>query len=211
MINLLSNSRRKTRSILVKMFDLHHLGRKHDDIISFDFETLTGDTGIKHVELGKILLQLKEKKIIKDIHTPFPDVFEKGIDDLYYITVPKNFRDVVEKYIERLSDQEIDNSGIIIYLDSDGNLWHGNKEQNCYPMGSTKGRFMIVRHLASNKGFQSTDIISSILGGKDKQNTRNEISKIRNKISFYLKIDDLIESKKDSGYRINPKYKIVTQ
>ncbi len=211
MINLLSNSRQKTRIILVKMFDLHHLGRKHDDIISFDFETITGDTSINHIELGKMLSQFKEKKIVKDIHTPFPDVFEKGSDDLYYITVPKNFRDIAEKYIKELSDQVVDNSGIIIYLDSDGNLWHGNKDQNCYPMGSTKGRFVIIRHLADNKGFQSTGSISSILGGKDKQNTRNEISKIRHKISFYLKIDDLIESKKDSGYRINPKYKIVTQ
>lgn len=97
----------------------------------------------------------------------------------------------------------------ILYYDNYGNFWHGDKSKFCYPIGSTSSRFLILKYLFENKGFQTTADISAVVGGKDKQSIRTEIRKIKANIQKYLGLDDILLSKKESGYGINPKYKVV--
>ena len=97
----------------------------------------------------------------------------------------------------------------ILYYDTHGNFWHGDKTKFCYPIGSKSGRFLILKYLIENKGYQMTAEISDALGNKDKQGIRTEIRKIKSNIQKYLGLDDVLLSKMHSGYGINPKYKIV--
>ena len=97
-----------------------------------------------------------------------------------------------------------------LYLNTDGDLWKDPKDKFCYRMGQKSDRYKILRYLAENKGYQNTDVIAYSLEGKNEQVIRTEIGKIKEKVSHFLgmKNMDLIESKKGSGYRINPKYHI---
>lgn len=98
-----------------------------------------------------------------------------------------------------------------IYLNSAGDLYKEPKTKYCYPMGEKSDRHGIVRYLVMHRGYQPTSGLSNALGRKSEQSIRTEIGKIRKKATRYLKIgeDKIVEGKKDSGYRINPKYKIV--
>jgi len=104
-----------------------------------------------------------------------------------------------------------DTTNDILYLNDAGDLWREPKSKYCYPMGENSDRYKIVRYLASNNGYQQTLTISSALDGKNEQSIRTEIGKIRRNITKFLRIKDegIIEGKKESGYRINPKYKII--
>jgi len=99
---------------------------------------------------------------------------------------------------------------IALYLNIVGDLWKEPKNKYCYQMGEKSDRHKIVRYLASNNGYQPTATISSALEGKSEQSIRTEIGKIRNNIRRLLKIpgNKVIEGRKESGYRINPAYKI---
>jgi len=98
-----------------------------------------------------------------------------------------------------------------LYLNKVGDLWREPKNKYCYPMNEKSERHRIVRYLVVNKGYQNTRDISYALNGKSEQSIRTEIGKIRKNISKYLKVesDEVIEGRKESGYRINPKYKIT--
>lgn len=76
-------------------------------------------------------------------------------------------------------------------------------------MGEGSQRLKILLYLVDNNGFQSTDAIADHLGEKDKQGVRTEIGKMKTNIKKFLRLDDVIESKKDSGYRIKPSYKVI--
>lgn len=98
----------------------------------------------------------------------------------------------------------------ILYLNNNGDLWREPKIKYCYPMGETSDRHKIVRYLATNRGYQQTSQISSALEGKDEQLIRKEIGKIRGNINKFLKLNgkDVIDNKKESGYRIGLNYRI---
>lgn len=98
-----------------------------------------------------------------------------------------------------------------VQLDANGNLWREPKNKYCYRMGERSNRHRIVHYLHENDSYQNTSFITQSIGKKDNQYVRTEISKIRKNIKKFLGTDyaDLIESKKDSGYRINPKYTII--
>lgn len=99
---------------------------------------------------------------------------------------------------------------LLLYLAKEGNLYREPRERYCYPMSANSDRFRIVLYLAQNSGFRETSDISLALEGKDKQLIRTEIRKIRENIKKYLKLNGkkVIESKRDSGYRIHPNCKI---
>ncbi len=103
------------------------------------------------------------------------------------------------------------NSSLELYLNAVGDLWREPKSKYCYPIGETSERHKIVRFLIKNKGYQKTRAISDAVDGKSEQSIRTEIGKIRKNISKYLgvKNKEIIESKKESGYCINPEYKIT--
>ncbi len=210
MTKLLSSANLKIGSVLAKILEEHYLGVNNNDIICMDLDVLLSDLDINIVQLGQIFTHLREQKIIKSFTLPFPDVFEDGKvhNNNCYFTVPKDFRTVSDNYINKLSQNKDIHSTSALYLDNTGNLSHGDNAEYCYSMGATSNRLAIIKYLAQNKGFQHTNLISSALNNKDEQNIRTEISKIKQKIKGHLMIDDLIESKKDSGYRINPKYQI---
>lgn len=199
---------KKIRLILTKILEEYDLGTGTGDLRLETRHFLT-ETGLDDDQLRRILDNLQQNFIIESF------IMHNNTDDSVCFIKPLNhFKARAEDYIETLSVNETPSkaaTGPILYLDKNGDLWHGDREQYCYPMGATRDRFALVKYLAENKGLQSTDSISFILGGKDKQNTRTEIAKIRKHINHKLKIDDLIESKKDSGYKINPKYQIIIQ
>lgn len=101
-------------------------------------------------------------------------------------------------------------AGDELYLNSNGDLWREPKTKYCYPMGETSDRHKIVRYLAMNRGYRQTSQISSALEGKDEQLIRKEIGKIRGNINKFLKLNgkDVIDNKKESGYRIGLNYRI---
>lgn len=231
-----SQSNKKLKVVLQNLLDEHLLGRSKEDILSMvKVDTLLEGSDLDFPHFKKVLENLKEKKIVsyyslwgekvkaEEKYEPseFTDLFgfpSNPNSEMEYcdLKLPKNFREKAQMYIAELTDrneQQLPISGLILYLDNYGNLWHGDKEKNCYPMDAKSGRFFIFKYLVDNKGFQETAAISSALGGKNTQNVRTEIGKIRSNISKYLGIDgkDLIEVKDGSGYRINPKYQIVWQ
>ena len=132
--------------------------------------------------------------------------------NLCSVNVPRNFRELTKKYIEELSDNKIkDNHKTIniLHFDNMGNLWHGNKEDNCYPIKTN--RLAIVRYLVENsKGeeYQQTELIALAVG-KKKEYVMREIGKIIDRIDTKLGLPDVIENMRGSGYRINPIYRIA--
>ena len=75
-------------------------------------------------------------------------------------------------------------------------------------MGLKGNRYLILKYLIENKGFQGTASLAQRFG-KDKQGVRGEIGKIKANIKKFLKIDNVIASQKDGGYSINENYKVV--
>jgi len=98
-----------------------------------------------------------------------------------------------------------------LYLNQNGDLYREPKDKHCYPMDEKSNRYKIIRFLITNKGYQLTEFISTELDIESEKTIRTEIGKMRNNIEKYLKIDgkDFLQGKKESGYRINPKYKIT--
>ena len=78
-------------------------------------------------------------------------------------------------------------------------------------MGQGSNRYKIIRFLIQNKGYQQTELIRTESGSNSEQTIRTEIGKIRNNIKKYLKTNgkNFLQGKKGSGYRINPKYKVI--
>ena len=99
----------------------------------------------------------------------------------------------------------------VVYLNQFGDLFREPRKKYCYSMGERSDRHKLIRFLIENKGYQDTRLISSKLNNKSIRSVQTEIGKIRKNIHKYLKIDgkDLIQAKKESGYRINPKHKII--
>lgn len=98
-----------------------------------------------------------------------------------------------------------------LFLTPNGELYREPKNKYCYSMDEKSKRYKIIHFLATNKGYQSTQSILIESGIKNEKTLRNEIRKIREKVTKYLKIKgkDFLEGKAGSGYRINPKYKIT--
>jgi len=98
-----------------------------------------------------------------------------------------------------------------LYLNQNGDLYREPKDKHCYPMGQKSNRYRIIRFIATNRGYHPTKFISMELSIKNEKTVRTEIGKMRKNIEKYLKIDgkDFLQGKKESGYRINPKYKII--
>lgn len=143
------------------------------------------------------------------------------------IKTSDDFFEKTEIYLAQpLHKTGTDSTAGILYFDKNGNLWHGNKEENRYPMTKGSDRFFIFEYLVDNNGFQDTEDITRDVNAKlskkktsqkekkqkTSQNVRTEIGKMRKIIFNKLGIDDLIlTGGNDNGYGLNPKYKIVRQ
>jgi len=152
----------------------------------------------KEVEKNKNII--KEKKFLPEkpstIEVRFAkDQFNKGI----------KIRGINNS---QMSASNKRNERNILYLDSDGNLCRKLKTKELvYPMKADGDRFKIIEYLSKNRRYS---LVEEILPDKKPQSVRVTISKIKKNIEKYLKIKgtDFIQSKKSSGYRINPNYKI---
>lgn len=116
-------------------------------------------------------------------------------------------------FFEDRKDVMENGTGLVLHFESDGDLWCGDKTERCYSMGKAKKSLSIFKYLVEydQKGnYISADVIALSL--KDTpQNIRNTIGKIKKKIEYHLKLEgeDVIESNKGSGYRLNPGCKII--
>ena len=202
---------KKIKTILENIVDGYTLGKKYNYCLEYSVKGLIRGVDINESELGLILDGFEEKNIIDKFVESGNDSVIK--EETYTIYFPDDFLSKSENYIKKLSENEIktDNSGLILYLDKDGNFWHGEKEKGfCYPMDVTSNRFKIIKYLIKNKGFQSPKEMLPHLNTKTTTTLRSEISKIKKNVTKFLMIngDDVIDSKNDSGYRINPKCRI---
>ena len=103
---------------------------------------------------------------------------------------------------------------IDIYLNQAGDLYREPRAKHCYPMANAKNRYKIIRYFAENKlyDYYPTPEIMSNLDYKDKITLRKDIGKLNNIIQGKISLKDkenIIEGRGGSGYRINPKYKII--
>lgn len=215
------NAKQKIKLLSEKLLDEHSLGSSNDTNLIIKLEKFLPDTGIDKDDLFKFLDNLQEKGLVKKVSywniNKSGDTWKRSGPraascNLVSINVVFNFRELITKYItEQLfnSEEEIKSGSGFLYLDTTtGNFWHGDKTRFCYPMGATKDRLIILKYLVENKGLQATERLASVLG-KEKQNIRIEMAKIKMNIKKYLKLEDVIQSKKDSGYEINQKYEVI--
>lgn len=214
-----NSANKRIRNILEKVLNEHFLGRKKERLLVLELDQVLKGVDINLSQLVQIMQNLQERKIVSKFalynSNPINDpsnplsMFET---DRLGLNLPPDFQSKAQDYLEELqADEPTSGMGLVLYLDRVGNLWHGDKNDFCYKMDQGSDRLFIFSHLVDNKGYQSTSSISDALGGKDKQNVRTEITKMRGLITKRLGIigSDLIQSKKDSGYRINPKYQII--
>ncbi len=180
---------------------VRHIEVKADDLLS---------EGVSGADLIRIMDNLKEKGLIEkyEFWSGKDAEYEEEPDyDIYNIWFSSYFR---ERASELVSEIGLTNNGTstILYLDKNGDLWHGDKSKLCYHIGEDSERLKILTYLVDNVGLQRTEDISEYLGGKDLKNVRSEIGKIKKNIDHFLKVD-IIESKSSSGYGIKSPYKVI--
>lgn len=214
MISAKNNANKKIKIALLKLLEEYELGAFiASDDIKVSVRHFLAETGIDDNQFISILETLKNKAIIKDflIHRNTQEDEKLGGPDLVcLIKISRLFKTRVEEYFETLSDGEPIEKikpGSIVYLTESGDMWHGDREQFCYPMRQTKERLAIIKYLIKNKGYQQTKSLALIFG-KTEQGIRTTINKIQAQIDTHLEIPDLIENSPGPGYRINPKYQI---
>ena len=157
-------------------------------------------------ELSRFLENLKTRGAIES--------YSIGPGLIFYVTGPnkklllKERRGLME--FEKISAQKTDNQleKIVLFLNADGDLYREPKSRYCYPLSKEKMREKIIRFLI-DKGYQQTALIQSEVGSIDTGSVRLAIGKINGNAKSLLGLKNkLIEGRKGSGYRINPRYKI---
>jgi len=104
-------------------------------------------------------------------------------------------------------------SGILtVHLTPQGDLYREPKESFCYQMSSKGVPIKILKHFANNPNteYQDDTAATAIAIGIGTEQLRKEINKMRKPIRDALKLEtDLLEGRKNSGYRLNPKVKLL--
>lgn len=91
-----------------------------------------------------------------------------------------------------------------IYLTSDGDLYKKPREKYTYHLDTSTGRYKLLKFLTEK--FIRTSMLSEGLDGKSEQSIRTDVKVINRTATEKLDIGTLIEGRRKSGYRINPKY-----
>lgn len=167
----------------------------------------------KHFELWGAMFEMEEIKNRQKISQPKTEEDFQFYRNNYEIYATRLHNYLIQELSKKEDEKAIKKQvkETTLYLNQNGDLYRKPKTKYCYSMGEESCRYKIIKFLAQNRGYQSTQLIADRAGNKNKQTTRTEIGKIRNNIEKYLKIDgkDFLQGKKESGYRINPKYKIT--
>ncbi|OGZ70254.1 MAG: hypothetical protein A2904_01145 [Candidatus Staskawiczbacteria bacterium RIFCSPLOWO2_01_FULL_33_9] len=182
----------------------------------FLIDDYTNYTNVIHNHLIRGLNKIKELKI-----EPPKVVEDFGLQIKANKEMAKRFfekaeltEEIKNSVLTEIQNNKQEKSGkkspekINLNLDRRGNLC--NEKGKCYEMGETSKRHKLIRFLTENSDYQPTKLITDSVGYQNNQTTSGEIIKIRKNIKRDLSIKgkEFLEAKKDSGYRINPKYKI---
>jgi hypothetical protein len=122
----------KIKNILQKLLDEHLLGSEQSTSFHILSEDLIGDTGVRERDLDSIFDHLGEKQIILDCWFP-----ENETVNEYTIFCPPDFRQRANEYLSQFTTKKTDNK-ILIYLEADGTLWHGDKEKCACQLDSSR-------------------------------------------------------------------------
>jgi biotin operon repressor len=205
----------KTSFILQYILDGYCLGSYKLDKLEFSANSMAKNANIDISMIPMILDKLETIELIKTYAETGQDF---GIQELTYtILFHDDFKSRAKEYLGKENKAEAvqvtEKQPTILYIDTDGNFWHGDKNKFCYSMGATSNRFLTIKFLNDNEGFLPTRELAEKLGVTNVQNVMTEIKKIRNNIENFLKIDGekIIESKKGSGYRIGKGFTILEQ
>ncbi len=90
-----------------------------------------------------------------------------------------------------------------LYLTSHGALYRNPKDKWCYNLTENSDRHKIVTLLAERKDFVQSKELCAYLQDKNTHSLGNEMGKIKNNVREMLGLEDFIEGKKGSGYKLN--------
>lgn len=120
---------------------------------------------------------------------------------------------IVPEKISKLSNSERQDKVLVLYLDKNGDLYKEPKGKFCYEMKGKGIPLKILNYFIDhpNTDYQeSTATMAETLEISDKQ-LRTEIGKMKSKSRSIFEFGDdteLIESRQNSGYRLNPNIQI---
>ncbi|MDB4984423.1 MAG: hypothetical protein JWM20_602 [Patescibacteria group bacterium] len=136
--------------------------------------------------------------------------YGEGDDWNFKIKIDDKKLDQISKTIDQQNSKRVKDMKIvsILYLDRDGTLYRNPRSKYHYELNQGSNRYKILRFLIENHGYQKVISLENELGIKNTKSIRPEIGKIKAKIQNNLKIQNFIEGKKGSGYRISPLYKV---
>ncbi len=98
-----------------------------------------------------------------------------------------------------------------VYLNNDGDLYKIPQKKYCYSMQTAKIRLEIIKYLMNNADYSNVEDIREYTTSTSIKAVREAIRSINSNVSRHLKINQFIESRQGSGYRVNPKYKIMIE
>lgn len=176
-------------------------------------------------DADNILWALRDKGVIKSYlhcwgayesaggsrHTFVASSTEEAINDgdfeAYKIElIPAKF----ERYFDEQRPSQ-DAAKIVLHLSKEGDLYKEPREKFLYPMSAKGVPLKIIRHFSDTPTveYEGTDSLAAKLS-METQAVRTEIGKLRNAVRKPLGLGnaDLIESRKNSGYRLNPNISI---
>ena len=185
--------------------------------IQFLIDDYTNYTNVIHNHLIRELnknkkLKIEPPKVVEDfgLHIKANKEMVKRFFEKAELT--QETKDSVLTEIEAKSQEEKNGKKkterVMLFLDKRGRLC--NAKGKGYEMGEAYKRHKLIKFLTENSDYQPTKFITESVGYVNNQTTSGEIIKIRKNVKRDLNIKgkEFLEAKKDSGDRINPKYKI---
>ena len=172
-------------------------------------------------DVSNSLWRLKENKVISKYKLCW-GFFEikKGDKKIFIVTGEEKHTDedfevyelkVNRAQIDALLVNHSDNNELTFYLNSNGDFYKEPKDAHCYEMKDKGIPLKILNYFIDfpNSNYERDTLeISKDIGISDKQ-LRTEIGKIRNKIKNTFNTSDFFESRKNSGYRLNPTIQVI--
>lgn len=155
--------------------------------------------------------------VLPNKENPDMDKYEHEIKLLIIEPNFKKFYEKCRKQIEKIEKNKISffekkNKKTVIYLTKNGDLYIPSNKTFCYQMEKGSNLYRVMQFFVENKiyNYYPTREIALELGYKSITNLRKDIGKINQRVKSKLHLKEkIIEGRKGSGYRINPKYKIV--
>lgn len=172
---------------------------------------LMAKTKLHKDELIRILDDLKINGAITAMDTrelQKPEI----IDFNARLPIDVNKEKLIQYKNNTLKGRIVEKDKKILYLNEVGDLFRKPKEKYCYQMNKANKKHKIILYFAENEIYDyypTNDIALDLDINRD--DLRKEIGKLDSIIrgKLYLGNDKLLNGRRGSGYRINPKYKIV--